>query len=867
MADGHNFEHLPLVLVKRGGARFNPPNTSFGQTAHNKRNRPEHSAQLTSRLEALKEAWQQYREKRATDAPEAPGLGDGIPMLLRVDSDMDIDQLKRFFSFEIVAEDEDGFVIVSSEDITKFEQKIADFVVKGQGSATVAEIHEILGEGDRLRRILSPTLYADLARLNTDAEFICDVSVSCSENFVCGSPPRPNPRWPDATNQRKYNDWKRKYDEAYQRWDELFEGKLRSIEEIVQFYRGEVIAVSHVHPELPNTLPDSFTVRMRITGKGLLDIIHNSPYVFEVVEPDDISLPQRVHEAAELGADVTFSPPPSGAPKVCVVDSGIQEEHKWLTDAVEKTASYCFLPEKNATDVADYVNNGGHGTRVAGAVLFASSVPVAGHFNHSHWVQNARVLNENSQMPNELFPPTLIRNVVEQYNAGENPTRIFNQSINACAPSRKVHMSAWACEIDQLCFERDIIFVQSMGNIPDDAPAPFKGIRQYIDDGFDYPEYLDEDPCRIANPAQSFQAISVGSVAHSVWDEPDWKTFATKPHEPSAFTRSGLGIWGSIKPDVVEFGGDLLHDGGTPVLTSTPAIANSCYPELVRSTLGGGPAISRDTVGTSFAAPKVANLAASIQTLLPDEPSLLWRALIAQSALWPAWSDQLSDDQKYDLIKRIGYGIPMPDRVLGNTPHRTTFITHGITEIAEGDCHIYRIPIPAQLRQPGNDHPIRISVSLSYAARPRRTRRYNRGYLSTWVDWWSNRPGESAEVFMSRMMKDEEQIFDTSSGQFPWMLGMRSSEGTIGQIRRSIGTLQKDWAVVQSHALPDDFCIAVRGHVGWCKTGDDSVPYTLAVTIESVDNELEIYDPLRVSVTELQARAEMEVEVEDGQTH
>ena len=41
------------------------------------------------------------------------------------------------------------------------------------------------------------------------------------------------------------------------------------------------------------TLPDSFTLRLKIPGKGLKDLVLNYPYVFEVAEPDDIELPQQ----------------------------------------------------------------------------------------------------------------------------------------------------------------------------------------------------------------------------------------------------------------------------------------------------------------------------------------------------------------------------------------------------------------------------------------------------------------------------------------------------------------------------------------------------------------------------------------------
>jgi hypothetical protein len=75
--------------------------------------------------------------------------------------------------------------------------------------------------------------------------------------------------------------------------------------------------------------------------------------------------------------------------------------------------------------------------------------------------------------------------------------------------------------------------------------------------------------------------------------------------------------------------------------------------------------------------------------------------------------------------------------------------------------------------------------------------------------------------------------------------------------------VQKDWAYIKSNALPEDFCVAVRGHKGWSKDPDNTASYTLAVTVEIVGKEIEIYDPLRAAVQELQAELEVgEVEVE-----
>lgn len=294
-----------------------------------------------------------------------------------------------------------------------------------------------------------------------------------------------------------------------------------------------------------------------------------------------------------------------------------------------------------------------------------------------------------------------------------------------------------------------------------------------------------------------------------------------------------------------------------------------------------GPSADRDATGTSFATPKVARIAAQLQRLLPAEPTLLYRALLVQSAQWPAWAEdvlsqlrapngqqtqatrqQLLDDAS-QIIRCIGFGIPDETRATVNTDHRTTFITSSETPIHAGECHIYQMPIPAALRQQADEYDIRIDVTLSYVAQPRRTRRNLRRYLSTWVDWVTSKLGEGLNDFRVRAMKDEENEGEPLPGStLPWTLQDSSTTGLIRNTRRNSGTVQKDWAIVRSNALPSHFCIAVRGHQGWSRDPDTAAGYALAVTFEIVGQEISIYDPLRTAVIELQTQIETEVEVE-----
>jgi hypothetical protein len=187
----------------------------------------------------------------------------------------------------------------------------------------------------------------------------------------------------------------------------------------------------------------------------------------------------------------------------------------------------------------------------------------------------------------------------------------------------------------------------------------------------------------------------------------------------------------------------------------------------------------------------------------------------------------------------------------------------GEIRICAGECDVYQVPIPETLRSPGYDYDVLIEVTLSYVAQPRRTRRNLRRYLSTWVDWKSSKLGESIESFRRRALKDQGGDEIAAQGTtLHWTLGARTDYGDVEGAKRSSGTVQKDWSVVKSNQLPDNFCIAVMGHQGWSKDPDSEARYSIAVSFEVVGREIPIYDDLRVAVEELQADLETEVEAE-----
>jgi hypothetical protein len=91
---------------------------------------------------------------------------------LQVDPGLDVDSLRHFFQFEIISEEEEGYVIVASEDLdlTVFRKAVEGFAVQVQGTATIAQVHRLNddpNQGSRLQRILSEELFEAWPGLET----------------------------------------------------------------------------------------------------------------------------------------------------------------------------------------------------------------------------------------------------------------------------------------------------------------------------------------------------------------------------------------------------------------------------------------------------------------------------------------------------------------------------------------------------------------------------------------------------------------------------------------------------------------------------------------------------------------------------
>lgn len=713
---------------------------------------------------------------------------------------------------------------------------------------TPAKVYALCEDSDRLKRILSDDLYSKWATISADSTYFIDIGISCCGNIQLPDRPSRTKQETDEHYAKREQKWEENFNEAYLEWDELKMEREEALQSFVNAYHGEIMEMSDGTSEVCD-LPDSFSARLKISGKCLLDLVMNFLYIFEVSESEEINIGVPVSNCTDLAENVNIVPPSESAPIVCVIDSGIQEQHKYLSAAIISEESVSLIPDNPSP--SDQVGGGGHGTRVAGAVLYPDTIPTSGNYQLPCWIRNFRILDEHNGMPQEVYPPKAISKAVEvYYKDNPMPTRIYNHSIGSRKPCAMKHMTPWAAEIDSQSYNNDVLYIQAAGNVYSDV------IGAYWQAGYPYPLYLERELCRISDPAQSLQALTVGSVSDSDFETEDIVALG-KSGSVSSFSRSGPGIWDVLKPEVVEYGGTHAYNKGSnpPILSTPPEVC----PELIRKS-PQGPAFARDAIGTSFAAPKVTYIATQIEKSLPEAPALLYRALIAQSARWPQKANDLTKEDCVSMLRHIGYGIPDVHRATSNDEYRITLITPVLMELGDNEAHIFQIPIPEELSSVGEDYDILIEITLSYAANPRRTRRHIKGYLSTWLDWCCSRIGESAETFAQRIFETGSVIED--DGDFDWVLGEATNRGFADGYSRKKGTLQKDWCIIKSNQLSDAFCVAVRGHKGW--GGLFKAKYSLAVSFEAINQDIPIYEPIRTEIETTIENKEIEVEMPDS---
>lgn len=580
----------------------------------------------------------------------------------------------------------------------------------------------------------------------------------------------------------------------------------------------------------------------------------------------------------------SFPPLPqiaSDAPRVVVIDSGIVAGHPLFTQdgnsiiGRQKT----FLPPwlDKQQDVTDPVYMG-HGTGVASVLAYNSVAKRILNRGNNHapifWIENAKILyskfrngealheEEDQAALHELLVPSwLMQQIVEEFHAPlPEKCKIFNLSVGSAPHPLQRIQSSWSEMIDILSAQNDVLFVVASGNLNITEV-------QDLQSNASYPDYLLNKNCRLRDPSQAHNALTVGAISESDTLGVQNRKFSDaigKENGPAPFTRTGLRNSDVIKPDVVENGGNLMLNGLGSISDHVPELAVPiANPRFATS----NPIAF--ACGTSFAAPKVAHLAGRIQAVHPRFSANLIRALIVNSATWPEYppaqlvtttsspNDLDENNIKRTKLQLYGYGVPDLEKSIGSNTSCITLYTEGEfqwnptlkKDRTSGNRYASKVSFYKATLEMDNllktelwDEKVRVSITLAYNPLVRKT---DYRYQAVEMYWELKRPLEQSHNFEKRLQKEGGEAETPREDKTPWAIRPILASGN----KKRRGTVIKDWFDIPLSNLRDLFEIAITATVNdwYMPPMPLTQSFALVLSVESL-RRMNIYDRVQVRV-------------------
>ena len=588
--------------------------------------------------------------------------------------------------------------------------------------------------------------------------------------------------------------------------------------------------------EVLDTLPQPslVMVKVRCSQKQTEDLLLHHRDVRTVDLPPRVGL-----ELQALLTDIGDIQPPAlsgdDVPAITVLDSGLTTGHPLVGPAVGDAQGFVF-PKNDSHDQVPR----GHGTFVSGLALYgdmATSIQ-RGEFVPTLRLFSGKVFKDDGTDQTE-FVERSVKEAV-QYFRTEYGCRVFNLSygdLNKVYDGR--HLRGLAYTLDHLSRTLDVLFVVPSGNRTLNSLP--KSPRER------YPDYLFEASNRILDPGTALNAVTVGGLAkheatlnaRSHPNHIEDIVVAQRDH-PSPITRCGPSVNGAIKPDFVEYAGNVAID----------RLGNPQTQGLGVLSLNSGYATGRpfcEDIGSSFAAPLVAHKAARLLAELPDASPNLLRALLGAHAAWPQACIALLDptnnaNGREKLLQTIGYG-----RVDEKALYRS--LDRVVTLIAEEDIsvdrhHFFEIPLPDSWWG-GRQRLRTVRVALAYAPETRTTRL---DYRAVRVRFWLV-SADSLDEVTDAFRKNREN-------------GMpeRSANRWISSDKRSSGTLQvSEWDFRRRVQHKRIFVVVGRQDLPWSSVSDRPESYAISVVLSDREQvNANLYAGVRAV---LRARARVRLQV------
>ena len=611
-------------------------------------------------------------------------------------------------------------------------------------------------------------------------------------------------------------------------------GQKRDLETI----RGELkAALNHIHGHVFEHEDSGRSCRivLRSTGAKFREFVEDAKWWRKITFFDERPRFETFTEAFEnfQAGTVSIEAPHAGAETICVVDSGVSGENPFLKPILRRDISNSFVYGCSPTEDAY-----GHGSGVASLAAYYNVEYEKGGVNRAAaFIASARVMTDDGQLDaprvedanddvrnQARLLSTILRDVVSHFQP--LGVRIFVLSLQLSghiwshAHRRQVARNAWTARtLDILSREYGVVFVTITGNVSPNEVGDLLDVSSF-------PSHLLSPLAKVLDPGHAALAVTVGSVAQSARVIIASHLAIAAPGQPSPFTRSGPGFGDCIKPDFVEFGGNLVRD------SKSGTVRPNAGTNVVMASGKLTPALQHQH-GTSFAAPRVAHhlavILSELKALGIEPTASLLRAMLGASATRPPGSEML-DDKSKDL-SLLGYGRPDALTALNCAKHSALLYWQG--EIPVDHTAIFRIHVPADLA--GQSGRKRIVVSIASA--PPVQQWGVAEYLGAEMKFRLFRGDCDIADVEAKLQREEDEKNEASK------LALDDLQTDLGILRRSRGTLQVDthsWTRHEADFSADDYTLGVAlSAASWCKNGE-RVSVAVVVRVEDTTGNCEV---------------------------
>lgn len=373
-----------------------------------------------------------------------------------------------------------------------------------------------------------------------------------------------------------------------------------------------------------------------------------------------------------------------------VIDGGISQQNPLLKPFIKARKDY----------VPKQYRNENHGTFIASMIQYGNSL---NGFNvispKFHFIDICAIPNGDSKHgPTDTISEEDLMQIIEETMKTFAPTtKIWNLSLDLPDEICSGSMSDLGIFLDDIQDRYGVQFFVSSGNL---NHPPFREWPAQKSIG---------ESDRIISPADSIRAITVGSLALH-----DSDFSIVKTNEPSPFSRRGPGANYTVKPDVVDYGGNLSQ-------------SLDCLGLGVKGLDISGNIV--EGIGTSYSTPRIVQKYASIYDSMLTKDSLLAKALIIHSA---RMNSRELLDKNQDSIKYYGFGLPSPDvsDILLCSENEITMIFR--QQISAGThLEMVNFPFPSSLIRDGKYFG---KICMTLVHNPTLEPRFGREYCRTNID-------------------------------------------------------------------------------------------------------------------------------------